>query len=95
MPNIKRAVMSREMAIDILTEQKNRFLDEWVDFGNVVDAYDLALECMKAVAKPVKARIEISVSDNRGWHYVCWKCFGQIDIQDCFCRHCGRPIDHD
>ena len=85
-------VLSREMAIGILTEQKHRFLDEWVDYGNVANAYDMAIDCLKAEAKPVKPRAEKALLDYHSWHYVCGACDGQIDIQDKFCRHCGKPI---
>lgn len=27
----------------------------------------------------------------RSWWYVCKACGGQIDYEDDYCRHCGRP----
>ena len=38
--------MTREEAIKILTEQKNRFLDEYVDYGRVAEAYDMAFAAL-------------------------------------------------
>lgn len=87
-------ILSREMAINILTAQKERFLDEYVDYGNVANAYDMAIDCLKAESEPVKPIAEKAMLDYQSWHYICGDCGGQIDIQDNYCRHCGRVVAH-
>lgn len=86
-------VISKEMAINILTAEKERFLDEYIDYGNVANAYDLAIDCLKAESRPIKPRIEKAIYDFDSWHYVCGLCNGLIDISDNYCKHCGRPIE--
>ena len=44
--------------------------------------------------EPVKPKQEKAILDYQSWHYVCGDCEKPIDIQDNFCRHCGRPIEH-
>ena len=47
--------MTNEEAIRILNEQRNKFMDEWVDFGNVNEAYNMAI---KALTKKIRERPE-------------------------------------
>ena len=47
--------MTNEEAIRILNEQKNKFMDEWVDFGGVNEAYNMAI---KALTKKIRERPE-------------------------------------
>ena len=86
-------ILSKEMAINILTEQKNRFFDECVDYGNVANAYDMAIDCLKAKAKPVKIVAVRAEFDYGSWHYECTVCNGYVDAHDKFCRHCGVPLE--
>lgn len=44
--------------------------------------------------KAVSPKAEKALLDYQSWHYVCGDCEKPIDIQDNFCRHCGRPIKH-
>ena len=44
--------------------------------------------------KSAKPKQEKALLDYQSWHYVCGDCEKPIDIQDNFCRHCGRPIEH-
>ena len=44
--------------------------------------------------EPVKPIAEKAILDYQSWHYICDACKKPIDIQDNFCRHCGRPIQH-
>ena len=50
------------------------------------DAEDLFL------SDPVQAEIEGGGST---WWYECGECHGQLDVNDIFCRHCGRKVKHD
>ena len=44
--------------------------------------------------EPVKPKVEKALLDFESWHYVCGECKKPIDIQDNFCRHCGKPVEH-
>ena len=39
--------MTKTQAIKILTQQKNEFLDTYIDYAGVVKAYDMAIELLK------------------------------------------------
>lgn len=39
--------MKREEAIKKLQKQKAEYLDEWVDFSGVAEAYDMAIEALQ------------------------------------------------
>lgn len=39
--------MTNQEAIRILDEQRNKFMDEWVDFGGVNEAYNMAIQALK------------------------------------------------
>ena len=63
-------------------------------YNNGIEAgKNLALEMFKSV-EPIKPKAEKALLDYQSWHYVCGDCEKPIDIQDNFCRHCGRPIEH-
>ena len=42
----------------------------------------------------VEPKVEKAILDYQSWHYVCGDCGGQIDINDNYCRHCGRVVAH-
>lgn len=44
--------------------------------------------------KPVKPSVAKAIYDPNCWYYVCGECSMPIDIQDNFCKHCGRPVEH-
>ncbi len=39
--------MTNQEAVRILSEQRNKFMDEWVDFGGVNEAYNMAIQVLK------------------------------------------------
>ena len=39
--------MTKTQAIKILTQQKNEFLDTYIDYAGVAEAYDMAIELLK------------------------------------------------
>ena len=86
-------VLSKEIAIGILENEKARFLDENVDYGNVANAYDMAIDCLKAKAKSVKIVAVRAELDYDSWHYECPVCNGYVDAHDKYCRHCGVPLE--
>ena len=42
----------------------------------------------------VEPKVEKAILDYQSWHYICGDCGGQIDINDNYCRHCGRVVAH-
>ena len=55
------------------------------------DVLELLKEQQK---KPVKPSVAKDIYDPNCWYYVCGECSMPIDIQDNFCKHCGRPVEH-
>lgn len=43
--------MTSQEAIRILEEQRNKFMDEWVDFGGVNEAYNMAISLLEKVVR--------------------------------------------
>ena len=39
--------MKNEEAVRILDEQRNKFMYEWIDFGNVNEAYNMAIQALE------------------------------------------------
>ena len=39
--------MTNQEAVRILNEQRNKFMEEWVDFGGVNEAYNMAIQALK------------------------------------------------
>ena len=39
--------MTNKEAIKILDNQRNKFMDEWVDFGGVNEAYNMAIQALE------------------------------------------------
>ena len=44
--------MTNQEAVRILNEQRNKFMDEWVDFGGVNEAYNIAIQALKEQEVP-------------------------------------------
>lgn len=43
--------MTKQEAIRILNEQRNKFMDEWIDYGGVNEAYNMAISLLEEPAK--------------------------------------------
>ena len=39
--------MTNKEAIKILDNQRNKFMDEWVDYGGVNEAYNMAIQALE------------------------------------------------
>ena len=68
--------------------------DNKLEFTNCTSAL-----CGDAIAllieqEAVEPKVEKAILDYQSWHYICGDCGGQIDIQDNYCRHCGRVVAH-
>ena len=71
-------------AAQILEQQKNKFLDEWVDYGGVAKAYDLAIDALNK-----QDGIEpVGVYDNGDWD--CGNCGYENPHGNIYCGNCGR-----
>ena len=73
--------MTKQEAVRILNEQRNKFMDEWVDFGGVNEAYNIAIQALKE-----QEAVE-------PFH----RCVGKAHtlIEDShfdYCPYCGKPI---
>ena len=68
--------MTREEAIEKLQKQKAEYLEEWVDYSGVAEAYDMAIDALSAVC------------DDCIWH-VCnynkvdWGALPSAEVVDC------------
>lgn len=55
--------MTNQEAIRILDEQRNKFMDERIDFGGVNEAYNIAIQAIKEKSEEQKTSGE--------WKFVC------------------------
>ena len=82
--------MTNEEAARILEQQKNKFLDEWVDFGGVTEVYKKAI----ALLNIQEATEWIQISPAK--IYECKQCGQQIMTNDIssykYCHGCGRKV---
>jgi len=90
--------MTNQEAIRILNEQRNKFMDEWVDFGGVNEAYDMAITLLKeqeSVVPKYNARTnwyecgDCHYSMTSGMH-----CKGELipAYKVGFCAKCGKAV---
>jgi len=63
--------------------------------GNSADweRFDAGLSMLKE-QEAVEPKVEKAILDYQSWHYICGDCGGKIDINDNYCRHCGRVVAH-
>ena len=89
--------MTNQEVIRILNKQRNEFMDKWVDFGGVNEAYNIAIQALKEheAVKPVRDK-----KTGRVW--LCGNCGSYVGFEDHdendpnefdkYCRACGRPV---
>lgn len=87
--------MTNKEAIRILNEQRNKFMDEWVDYGGINEAYNMAIQVLKeqeAIEPDVDSEGTCTCGncgENVGWYPVGSK----EPIRLCkFCSECGREV---
>lgn len=78
------AEFARERDLQFFTPKHLEDIAQWSD-----DAISLLKE-----QEAVEPNVEKAILDYQSWHYICGDCGGQIDINDNYCRHCGRVVAH-
>ena len=86
--------MKREEAIKKLQKQKAEYLEEWVDYSGVAEAYDMAIEALQD--RPTGVWID------KGGYNECSECgevAQKVELCDCvyerltnFCPNCGADM---
>ena len=91
--------MTNQEAILILNDQRNKFMDEWIDYGGVNEAYNMAISLLKD-QEAVEPYMDYDGHDV--WR--CGKCGATIfhiyhnqsdeDWKNYakFCRQCGKLV---
>lgn len=86
--------MTNEDAIKWLENLKNDIgnphYERLWDYAQAIDEICYLLKEQEAV----EPKVEKAILDYQSWHYICGDCGGQIDINDNYCRHCGRVVAH-
>ena len=92
--------MTREEAIRKLKERKREYLDNWIDYSRVAEAYDMAIT---ALAEPERKKGKWII-DQCGWFADCSVCNEPLRLE-CngiqlfdelpkFCPHCGAKMSN-
>lgn len=87
--------MTNQEAVRILNEQRNKFMDEWVDFGGVNEAYNIAIQALKeheAVEPDVDSEetcICGNCGENVGWYLAGSKEPVRLGK---YCPECGKAV---
>ena len=76
--------MTNDQAINILTHELNEFLDEFVDYGGVGEAYSMGINALKR-EEYVKPSID-------GETAMCGKCGRNIPLYASWCPWCGVKV---
>lgn len=87
--------MDREKVINELVEHIESALAVDSDYVDCVrtDLLQTVVGLLKE-QEAVEPKVEKAILDYQSWHYICGDCGGQIDINDNYCRHCGRVVAH-
>lgn len=99
--------MKREEAIEKLQKQKAEYLEKWVDYSGVVEAFDMAIEALSADRSTGEW-----INTTSGEHYKCSVCgcrasywfdaensieyYNYLDMSEWlsdFCPNCGARME--
>ena len=91
--------MTNKQAIQILTRQKNEFMEQYIDYGNTAEAYDAAIAALEndEPCKPTGTPYCRAIGD--GYYGQIWECgccgenLPGVRFDTKFCPNCGRKID--
>lgn len=90
--------MTKQEAIRILNEQRNKFMDEFIDYGGVNEAYNMAISLLKEQEPKSGHWTVLKNCSNAGVY--CSEC--QTKVFDHypmpkklsrFCPHCGAKME--
>lgn len=86
--------MTNQEAIRILNEQRNKFMDECIDFSGVNEAYNTAINLLKEqdAVEPLDAYFDLYKS---GGLFHCGHCKELIVKNQKYCHNCGRKVKWD
>ena len=73
--NVGEVGMTNQDAARILDEQRNKFMDEWIDYGGVNEAYNMAISLLEKVVRcedcnynnQCSIKFKFADTDNRDW----------------------------
>lgn len=83
--------MTNQEAIRILNEQRNKFMDEWVDFGGVNEAYNMAISLLKE-QEAVKPKSKVRHGANAQIQHFCGNCNSMLHGKLKYCSECGKAV---
>lgn len=83
--------MTYEEAIRKIDSQKLQFLEDYVDYSGISEAYDMAIEALEKQIpkKPIITRNEHST---RIIGYGCPACHKDVKGSDFYCWSCGQKL---
>ena len=84
--------MELNVAAKIMMNEKNRYLDEFIDYGNVAEAYEIAIKFIRQrIAKPL-----IHAYMGEGvLLFLCPECKALATNGQRFCNTCGQRLNWD
>lgn len=74
--------MTNQQAMKLLEEQKNGFLDEFIDYSGIVEAYNMGIRALETTTR----KIEFD-------SIHCAACGRRLKYDAKFCDQCGRKIE--
>ena len=81
--------MTNQEAIRILNEQRNKFMDEWVDFCGVNESYNMAIQALKEqeAVEPIPPNDESDLWRCGNCNHQLFRCTHQR-----YCEMCGHEV---
>ena len=74
--------MTNQQAMKLLEEHKNGFLDEFIDYSGIVEAYNMGIRALETTTR----KIEFD-------SIHCSACGRRLKYDAKFCDQCGRKIE--
>ena len=84
--------MTNKEAAQILEREKNRFLDEYVDYAGVSEAYKMAINLLNKHGEPQMV-VDISDVTRNGIHAKCPNCNRVVGFAQRYCHNCTQPLE--